>query len=131
LSNGGHMRKTIIAATVGLFVLMGGLTSSSVAAGSPDGRTVFEKRCTGCHALDREKVGPRLGAIFGRKAAGVSSYSYSDAMKTAKITGDGKTRDQWLADPDRVIPGNDMSFRLENSAERAAIIEYLRQMAGR
>jgi cytochrome c len=27
------------------------------------GKQVFEKRCTGCHALDNEKAGPRLRGV--------------------------------------------------------------------
>jgi cytochrome c2 len=41
-----------------------GAAESDAAAG----RTVFEKRCTGCHALDHEKEGPRLAGVVGRKA---------------------------------------------------------------
>src|SRR5437763_13644271 len=45
--------------------------SSRVSAGQNDagdpnhGREVFAKRCAGCHALDREKEGPRLRGVFG------------------------------------------------------------------
>src|SRR5258708_4000059 len=33
------------------------------------GQEVFEKRCTGCHSLDEDKEGPRLRAVYGKKAA--------------------------------------------------------------
>jgi cytochrome c len=39
--------------------------------------------------------------------------------------------DRWLTDPEQVVPGNDMAFRLIKADERAAIIAYLKtQSAG-
>lgn len=32
------------------------------------GRDAFEKRCTGCHALDEVKIGPPLHGVYGRHA---------------------------------------------------------------
>jgi cytochrome c len=32
----------------------------TTAAAAPQGRQLFEKRCTGCHSLDTDKEGPRL-----------------------------------------------------------------------
>lgn len=92
------------------------------------GRELFEKRCGGCHALDTAKVGPPLRGVFGRRAAADPQFPYSDALRKARLTWDGSTLDRWLADPDAVAPDNDMAFRLENAGERAAIIEYLRQL---
>ena len=90
------------------------------------GREVFEKRCTGCHALDGARVGPPLRGVFGRRAAAEPGFPYSDALKKAQFTWDEARLDRWLADPDSLIPGNDMSFRLDNAAERSAIIAYLK-----
>jgi cytochrome c len=95
------------------------------------GRALFEKRCTGCHALDRAKVGPPLHTVFGRHAARDPQFPYSDALKKAAWTWDAGTLDRWLADPDAVAPDNDMSFRLGSASERADIIAYLKQLSGR
>ncbi len=35
--------------------------------------------------------------------------------------------DKWLADPETVIPDTDMTFRLTNRDERAAIIAFLKE----
>ena len=54
------------ALAVGLLSL-GPLASIHAGAGSPDvnqGRDLFAKRCSGCHALDSDKEGPRLGGVF-------------------------------------------------------------------
>jgi cytochrome c2 len=56
--------------TVAVFLVALGLLSA-VAATSGDahrGRDAFEQTCTGCHALDRAKVGPPLRNIYGRSA---------------------------------------------------------------
>ena len=90
------------------------------------GRAAFEKRCTGCHALDHEKTGPRLAGVVGRKAGTVSTFPYSDAVKKSAVVWNEAVLDKWLTDPESVIPDTDMAFRLDNSAERAAIIAFLK-----
>jgi len=95
------------------------------------GRDAFEKRCTGCHALDKIKVGPSLRSVYGRKAGQDTQFAYSDALKAAPVTWDEATLDRWLIDTESVIPDNDMSFRLNDPAERASIIAYLRQLSGK
>jgi cytochrome c len=94
------------------------------------GKELFEKRCTGCHALDKEKEGPRLRGVYGRTSGSVSSFNYSDAVKKARITWDAASLDKWLTDPDKVIPENDMSFQVVKAEERADIIAYLKQLSG-
>src|SRR5580698_5857 len=100
-----------------------GAAQSDAAAG----RTVFEKRCTGCHALDHEKEGPRLAGVVGRKAGTISTFVYSDAVKKSAVVWTEGLLDKWLMDPETVIPDNDMSLRLNNAVERAAIIAFLKE----
>ena len=95
------------------------------------GRDTFEKRCTGCHALDKIKVGPPLRGVYGRNAGKDPQFTYSDAVKSASVTWDESTLDRWLTDTESVIPDNDMSFRLNDPADRANIIAYLRQLSGK
>jgi cytochrome c len=87
-----------------------------------DGRSAFEKRCTGCHALDHGKEG-----VVGRKAGAVSAFTYSDAVKKSTVVWTEAALDKWLTHPETVIPDNDMSFRLINPVERAAIIAFLKE----
>ena len=102
---------------------------SAQATGS--GKELFEKRCGGCHALDRNKVGPRLRGIYGRVAGSVDTFQYSDALKKSKITWTETTLDKWLTDTEKLVPDNDMAFHVENSDERGEIITYLRQNSGK
>jgi cytochrome c len=95
------------------------------------GRDTFEKRCTGCHTLDKIKVGPPLRGVYGRHAGSDPQFPYSDAMKTASVAWDESTLDRWLTDTESVVPGNDMAFRLNDPADRANIIAYLRGLSGK
>jgi cytochrome c len=109
-------------------LLAGGVVFAAwLAAQTPtaDGKAVFEKRCGGCHALDRDKEGPRLGGVYGRRAGSVPSFEYSAALKKAKIRWTAQTLDQWLTDPESLVPGNDMTFHVDHAEERKAIIDWL------
>src|SRR6476660_6191349 len=95
------------------------------------GRDAFEKRCTGCHALDKIKLGPSLRGVYGRNAGKDPQFAYSDAMKKTSVRWDEPTLDRWLTDTDSVIPDNDMAFRLNDPADRANIIALLKQLSVR
>lgn len=103
-----------------------------VGAGDPErGKQLFEKRCTGCHALDQDKEGPRLRNIYGRKAGSVSTFKYSGALKAAQVTWDDASLDNWLTDTESLVPDNDMDFRVPKADERADIIRFLRVSSGK
>ena len=110
------------AALLAAFAPGGGAKGDPVA-----GRSAFEKRCTGCHALDHEKTGPRLAGVVGRKAGTIPAFPYSDAVKKSGVVWNEAVLDKWLTDPETVIPDTDMAFRLDNSVERAAIIAFLKE----
>jgi len=111
---------------------LGVLTAIASNAGDPHrGRAAFDQTCTGCHALDRAKVGPRLRNIYDQPAGKDTEFSYSEALKGASVTWDDATLDRWLADTESVVPGNDMSFRLNDASKRADIIAYLKQLSAK
>ncbi len=93
------------------------------------GKDLFERRCAGCHALDKEKEGPRLRGVYGRMSGSITTFKYSDAVKSAHIVWDAASLDKWLADPEKLVPDNDMAFQLVNAEERADIIAYLKQLS--
>lgn len=105
----------------------GGATSALL-GDAGRGQIAFNKRCTGCHALDKDRDGPRLRGVYGKQAATNSGFAYSAALKKSGITWTDATLDQWLKDTDAMLPGNDMSFRVKNPQERADLIAYLRQV---
>jgi cytochrome c len=94
------------------------------------GKAVFEKRCTGCHAMEADREGPRLAGVFGRKAGSVSGFTYSAGVKNLGLTWNDATLERWLSDPDMVVPDNNMSFSVPKAEERRDVIAYLRQQKG-
>jgi cytochrome c len=105
--------------------------AATPAGNAASGKLLFEKRCTGCHSLDKNKEGPRLHDVYGRKAGSLSDFSYSDELKAAHIIWDERSLDQWLTNPDVVVPNNDMAFHVSNPQERADIIQFLRSSSGK
>ena len=99
-------------------------------AETPDrGRQLFENRCSGCHALDNERQGPRLRGVYGRNAGAVPSFTYSSALKASHITWDATSLDKWLTDPEKLVPDNDMAFRVPSADERREVIAYLKSLS--
>ena len=103
--------------------------SQAAGPGGQDGKSLFEKRCTGCHALDADHEGPRLRGVFGRSAGKVKTFKYSEALQRTKVTWDEAGLDKWLTDTESVAPDNDMGFRVPKPDERAAIISYLKSLS--
>jgi len=95
------------------------------------GRDVFERRCTGCHAMEQNREGPRLRGVFGRTSGSVAGFDYSPALAKAHIVWNERTLEQWLADPDALVPGNNMEFHVAKPQERQDLIRFLRDSAGK
>ena len=108
------------------------LRAQALAAdGNPtQGQRVFGA-CVACHSLqpDQNMTGPSLAHLWNRKAGSLASFSrYSSAMKSANIEWNDKTLDEWIADPQRVIPGNEMTFDgIKDAKPRADLIAFLKQ----
>jgi cytochrome c len=92
------------------------------------GKLVFEKRCTGCHALEADREGPRLAGVYGRKAGSVAGFTYSAGVKNLGVTWDDKTLEKWLSDPDLVVSDNQMSFSVPKAQERQDVIAYFKSI---
>jgi cytochrome c len=104
--------------------------SEAALAGDGDavrGKAVFEKRCTGCHALEENRKGPRLAGVFGRKAGSVAGFTYSTGLKNLGVTWNEAMLERWLSDPDMVVPDNNMSFSVPKAEERRDLIAFLKQ----
>lgn len=100
------------------------------AEGNPArGQRVFSS-CAACHSLqpDRNMTGPSLADVWNRKAGGLSSFTrYSAALKSANILWNDKTLDEWIKDPQRVVPGNQMTFAgIKDAQPRADLLAFLK-----
>ena len=105
--------------------------SSAQAADAGRGKQLYESRCVGCHSLDENRVGPAHRGVYGRKAGSAKGYDYSSAVKSSKIMWGAKTLDRWLTNPEALIPGQKMGFTVPEAADRADLIEYLREESRR
>lgn len=84
-------------------------------------------RCAACHAIDRDRAGPRHCAIVGRRAASVKGYEYSEALRRSGIVWTEETLDRFLAAPLQAVPGTSMGYAgIESASERADLIAYLK-----
>jgi cytochrome c len=107
------------------------ISRGSAAEGNPTrGQRVFGA-CAMCHSLepDQNMTGPSLANIWNRKAGSLSSFDrYSSALKSADVVWDDKTLDEWIADPQRVAPGNEMTFAgIKETQQRTDLLAFLKE----
>ena len=95
------------------------------------GRELYEARCTGCHSIEANRVGPMHRGVFGRKAGSVAGFAYSPAVKASNIIWSDDTLDRWLTNPQALISGQRMNFTVGEAPDRADIIAYLKSDAAR
>lgn len=108
---------------------LSGLTVPAFAAtGDADrGRAQYQSRCAACHSLDHNGVGPAHRGVFGRLPAQASGFAYSDALRGVHQVWNDETLDRWLADPEKLAPGQRMGVNVPDAQERADLIAYLKQ----
>jgi cytochrome c len=94
------------------------------------GERAYQK-CYSCHALEagrNDLSGPTLYAIVGRRIAsepfdyspGLTLFAEANPVWTVVLL------DQYVADPEALVPGTTMAFHgLSDAAERQALIDYL------
>ena len=118
--------KGKIGAVIALLIIAGATAHPGYAQDAEHGKNVF-KPCAACHATDHaSRVGPGLEGIIGRKAGMAPGFRYSDAMKQSDIVWDAKTLDAYLESPQKVVPGNRMTYGgVKNPTDRTDLVTYL------
>ncbi len=120
------MKRIVVIALFWAVALPVGLTA---ARAQEAGEAVFKKNCAICHAVDagKNKIGPSLFGIVGRKAGVAAGFAYSAANKGSGVTWDEPTLDTYLTAPQKFMPGTKMVFAgLKSAEDRKAVIEYLK-----
>jgi len=95
------------------------------------GERAYQK-CYSCHSLEGPHPttqGPSLKGIVGREVAAEPGFRYSPAMRAYAGRQPRWSRaalDAFIADPQAVVPDNDMGFfGIRDAEERRALVEYL------
>jgi cytochrome c len=119
-----------VAKRLAWMVLLTALSSSNAALAQDAqaisrGLAVYENNCAGCHSVKANRIGPKHEGIVGRKAGGVKDFSYSSALKKSELVWNKDLLVSWLTDPELVIPGQAMGFRLGNVQDRMDVVAYL------
>jgi cytochrome c len=106
-----------------MLALMGSGAVHALPAGRVEpGGDVFDAQCAECHSVKagKNKKGPSLFAIIGRKSASVPDFVYSDALKQSGIVWTPDKIEAYLAAPKTVVPGGKMKFDAKLTAQETA-----------
>ena len=119
--------RTVIAA--GLMVI--GSAGLALAQDAAAGQQVFMRFCLPCHDAGdgaKNKLGPALNGLDGRKAGTWEGYSYSDATRSSGITWSEAVFKEYVESPVQKVPGTRMAFAgLKDPKDRNDIWAYLSQ----
>jgi len=120
------MTRTLIVAAA----LIAASTAAGLAQDVEKGTNSF-KKCLPCHSIGpgaKNKIGPELNGLDGRKAGTVPGFNYSDANKNSGIVWDEATFREYIKDPRAKIPGTKMTFPgIKNDQEINDLWAYLKQ----
>jgi cytochrome c2 len=108
------------------------MTLLTVGAARADGDAVrgearFQE-CAACHKLEAgaNEVGPSLHGLFTRKAGELADFRFSPAMKRSGIVWTPETLEQYIADPQAMVPANRMPYAgMASASDRTDLIAYL------
>ena len=103
--------------------------TAGAAGDAKRGADVFIEECGDCHSsvAGKNKKGPSLQGIMGRKAGTLSQYDgYSEAIKQTDWAWSPEKVDVYITQPRKVIPGGKMKYDgLDQASARADVIAYL------
>ena len=122
------MNKLTLSALV--VIASAATVTSALAQDAAAGKTSFNK-CLPCHSIGegaKNKVGPELNGIDGRKTGTAPGYNYSDANKNSGITWNKDQFLDYIKDPKAKIPGTKMAFAgIKNEKEINDLWAYISQ----
>jgi cytochrome c len=106
------------------------LAATAAAEDLENGRAVWAK-CRACHDIGegaKNKVGPKLNGLMGRKAGTIEGFVYSEANKTSGIVWDEATFREYIKNPKAKIPNTKMMFAgLTDEQDITDLIAYIKQ----
>ena|SRR5436305_1878260 len=93
------------------------------------GQALYQSKCTGCHSVDTDRVGPRHRNVVGRKVASVPGYDYSPALKKLGGVWTSARLDRWLSGTQKMAPGSKMYIEIDDPTQRRLLIAYLKSVS--
>jgi cytochrome c len=118
--------KYLVMAAIALAASTAAASAQDVAAGEQS-----FKKCLACHSVGpgaKNKVGPELNGLDGRKSGAAEGFNYTEANKAAGITWGEATFKDYIKDPRGKIPGTKMVFAgIKNEKEVDDLWAYLKQ----
>jgi cytochrome c len=118
--------RTLVMAALVVAASGGAATAQDVAKGE----TSF-KKCLPCHSVGpgaRNKIGPVLNGLDGRKAGTVPAFSYSEANKNSGLVWNDEVFSDYIKDPRAKMPGTKMIFAgVRNENEIKDLWAYIKQ----
>jgi len=121
-----HSYRIVISSLLLMTVSFAMAQSNATTAGSAlKGKEIYDARCSACHSVDDNRVGPMHLGVLGRKAGGVKSYQYSGALNKSKVVWSHDTLTAWLSNPEALIPGQRMGYAMDNAQDREDVVAYL------
>jgi cytochrome c len=121
------MKKLILSVSV---LMLAASSGAALAQDVTAGETSFHK-CLPCHSIGdgaKNKVGPELNGLDGRKSGTVEGFSYSDGNKNSGITWNEANFKEYIKDPKAKVPGTKMMFAgIKNENEVNNLWAYVSQ----
>ncbi|MCT4654970.1 MAG: c-type cytochrome [Cohaesibacter sp.] len=97
------------------------------------GQKLFKQQCKSCHQVGKgakNRIGPQLNLLFGRRAASVPKFKYSKSIKRAAAGGlewHADNLSAYIENPKNLISGTRMNYAgLKDPQKRMDVIAYLR-----
>ena len=118
---------------VGAFALVVFARPTVAAAGddAAAGQALFKSKCAACHAVDANRVGPKLQGVVGRPVASAAGYTYSPALKKLGGAWTPARIDQFLSGPQKMAPGSKMSLQVTDAKQRQQLGAYLQSVSSK
>src|SRR5574337_933265 len=101
------------------------MVTASLVGSAARGKTLWEARCSACHTVDHNSVGPMHRGVVGRMAGSVPGYDYSPALAHARFIWTREKLMEWLKDPGALVPGTKMTYSVPDAQDRADLVAYL------
>jgi cytochrome c len=108
------------------------MSCPAIAGSDPvNGKALYQARCAVCHSVDFNGVGPSHRGVFGRPAAKAKGFAYSKALASSGLVWNESSLDRWLADPEKLVPGQTMGMSVPEGQARADLIAFLKQQSAK